>query len=333
MKFTHVLTYLVPLILLASCSKEDKLKMSSSFVEFTTDVKLTLYNVYEKDSSKVADVMSSSKAVFEYFNSEMNPYVKSSSINSLNSLEPGKRAEIPDALKEIMRISLNLYRYTDRYFNVAVLPVVELWGFYSGASPKKPDDNDIKELLKISDMDCYEFTQDSVLKKDARCRIGLGGIAKGYAVDSVAAHLISRGFNDFIIEAGGDLIVRASEPKKIGIKHPREDNGMIDTLYVSNGAVATSGDYEKYIVEDGVRYCHIINPYTGYGVSDMLSVTVISDKAYMSDAFATAAFAMGREKAEYIIRKNGLSAIIYYINDQNTISRITVNMEKYLRKN
>lgn len=332
MKITHVLTYAILVAVLVSCTKDERLKVSSSFVEFTTDVKITLYNLNRSDTIKAEKSFKSSRKIFEYFNSEMNPYVATSSLNKLNSIEPNKKTEIPVALREIIKISLNIYKYTDKYFNVAIQPVVQLWGFYSNATPAKPDMSELENVLKISDMDLYGFSGDSLIVKDKRCRIGLGGIAKGYAIDSVASYLSSEGYNDFIVEAGGDLVVRSSEPKRIGIKHPRIENALIDTLYVKNGAVATSGDYEKYIIEDGVRYCHIINPYTGYGTSDVLSVTVISEKAYLSDAFATALFAMGLEKAEYILKKNDLSGIIYYFDGEENIKSRMINIDKYLKK-
>ena len=329
MKITHVIKYAVLTCLLVSCTMNKKVKITSSFVEFSTDVNISLFGISMSDTSGTSDAISFSRGIFSYFNSEMNPYLETSSLSLMNSAEPMVKTEIPNSLRQIIRISRNLHKYTDKYFNVAVLPVVELWGFYTGTEPVKPEENMLKETLKISDLDLYNFENDSFFVSDKRCRIGLGGIAKGYAVDSVAHYLLSEGYNDFIVEAGGDMIVRSKKPKTIGIKHPRIENELIDTIYVSSGAVATSGDYEKYIEADRQRYCHIINPYTGYGTSDIISVTVISEKTYLSDAFATAAFAMGREKAEYILEKNKLSALIYYYGDGKEINKKEINMENY----
>lgn len=329
MKITHVIKYAVLTSFLVSCTIDEKVKITSSFVEFSTDVNISLFGISRSDTSRTSDAISSSRDIFSYFNSEMNPYLATSSLSLLNSAEPQVRTEIPHPLRQIIKISKNLYKYTDKYFNVAVLPLVDLWGFYTGKEPVKPEEQLLMETLKFSDLDCYIFEGDSFVVSDKRCGIGFGGIAKGYAVDSVAHYLLSEGFNDFIVEAGGDLIVRSKNPKSIGIKHPRLENQLIDTIYVSSGAVATSGDYEKYIEVDGERYCHIINPYTGYGTSDIVSVTVISEKTYLSDAFATAAFAMGKEKAEYILEKNKLSALIYYFDGGQKILKKEINMENY----
>lgn len=328
MKISHVIKYAVLACFLVSCAGIEKVKVTSSFVEFSTDVNISLFGLDIPDSSKTSHIISASREIFSYFNSEMNPYIETSSLNILNSAEPHVRKEIPVPMREILKISKNLHKYTDKYFNVAVLPVVELWGFYNEKEPSKPDEQLLMETLKISDLDCYTFQGDSFIVSDKRCRIGLGGIAKGYAVDSTAHYLELQGYTDFIVEAGGDLVVRSPNVKNIGIKHPRIENMLIDTIYVRSGAVATSGDYEKFIEADGTRYCHIINPFTGYGISDIISVTVISEKTYLSDAFATAAFAMGREKAEYILEKNKLSALIYYYGN-GKIEKKEINMENY----
>ncbi len=332
MKFRHVLKYIMLVCFVVSCTKSEKLKITSAFVEFATDVNITLFGINGTDSMKASEAVSDVRKIFAYFNSEMNPYVENSSLSRINSQDPGSRFEIPEPLREILKISIHLYKYTDKYFDVAILPVVELWGFYTAAEPSVPDEKELSDILKISTLDSYEFTGDSLEFKDGRCRIGLGGIAKGYAVDSAASYLYSRGYRDFIVEAGGDLTVRSPKSRMIGIRHPRKERSLIDTIYVADGAVATSGDYEKFIIADGVRYCHIINPDTGFGISDLISVTVISEKTYLSDAFATAAFAMGRKKAEYILEKNKLSGLLYYKEENGGIGCSMINMEKYLKK-
>ena len=235
------------------------------------------------------------------------------------------------SLKKIIKISDNLYKYTDGSFDVALAPVVRLWGFNTISQPKLPNPIKLINLLKIASFDFIKYEKDSIYYSDDRCGIDLGGIAKGYAVDSVATYLQKSGIDEYIVEAGGDLLVKSKTARSIGIKHPREHGALIDTLYVTNGAVATSGDYEKYFIEDNTRYCHIINPSTGYGVSDLVSVTVITDKAYLSDAFATAVFVMGKEKGKQFLLQNNLSGLLIS-QDNGKLSKISINLEKY-RKN
>jgi FAD:protein FMN transferase len=330
MKFTRALIYAAVLaFIMVSCSKNEKLKLTGSFSEFTTNVNITVFGLDEKDTVKVQIVFSKSREIFRYFEKEMNSYNDSSALSELNRLEPGRKIEVPPSLKEILKISRNIHKYTDGAFDVAVLPVVKIWGRNISSGKGIPDKAEIEEALSYSVLDCYDFSNDSVSVRDARCAIGLGGIAKGYAVDSVASYIRKSGFRDFIIEAGGDMYVSSTKPKTVGITHPRVPGGIIDTVYVKDKAVATSGDYEKFVIDNGVRYCHIINPSTGYGTSDLIAVTIISDKAYLSDAFATAAFVMGREKAKYFIEKNNVGGLIYYLSDGGEVISEEINIKNY----
>jgi thiamine biosynthesis lipoprotein len=329
MKIRHVLKYLMLIVILVSCSREEKSKISASFVEFSTDIKITVYDVKKSDEEKVRKIIGETEGVFRYFNSELNAYEENSSLSRINNLKPGTMVPVPESLRKILKISQNIYKYTDKTFDIAIQPVVDLWGFNTLSIPARPDSAKLSDLLKISNLESYRFSNDSIGVTDERCRIGFGGIAKGYSVDSAAAFLSSKGLSDFIVAAAGDIIVRSSTPKTIGIRHPRMINEIIDTLYISDAAVSTSGDYEKFLIDGNNRYCHIINPFTGYGTSDCISATVISEKSYMSDAFATAVFVMGREKGRYFIEKNNLSGIIYYLSADGQILSDRINLEKY----
>jgi FAD:protein FMN transferase len=330
MKTTHALICAAVLaIILVSCGREEKIKLTGSFSEFTTNVNITVFGLNSCDTTKVQEVFRNSRKIFKYFETEMNCYNDSSSLAELNRLEPGRKIKIPSSLKDILKISQNIYKYTDGAFDVGILPVVEIWGKSIKEGEGVPSEEKIQETLAYSGLKCYDISNDSVSVSDSRCKIGLGGIAKGYAVDSVAAFIKKSGFREFIIDAGGDLYVSSSHPKTVGISHPRIKGGIIDTLYVSDKAVATSGDYEKFVMDNGIRYCHIINPATGYGTSDIIAVTIVSEKAYLSDAFATAAFVMGREKARYFITKNNVGGIIHYLSDDGEVTAESINVEKY----
>ncbi|NOR44353.1 MAG: hypothetical protein GQ534_02115 [Candidatus Delongbacteria bacterium] len=320
------------LILLASCSKGKKKKFSTNFVEFTTDITITAYGLYEGDEEEVNAVFSGSRKIMEYFNQEMSPELETSTLSKLNKEAVQNKVEVPASLKRILKISHNLYKYTDKSFDIALAPVIKLWGFNSLIDPELPNPIKLIDLLKVSSFDAIEYNIDSIFYTDSRCGIDLGGIGKGYAVDSVANYLNENGINEFIVEAGGDLLVRAETAKSIGIRHPREHGALIDTLYVANGAIATSGDYEKFFIQDSTRYCHIIDPATGYGTSDLVSVTVITDKAYLSDAFATAVFVMGREEGKYFLIENDLSGLLIYEDDNGTLKKIGINLGRYIKQ-
>jgi len=145
-------------------------------------------------------------------------------------------------------------------------------------------------------------------------RIGLGGIAKGYSVDRAVQAIKDFGIKNFAVNAGGDLTVRGRKDGKlwwVGIRHPRSKTENIALLPISNGTVATSGDNERFFVVNGVRYCHVLNPRTGYPANECQGVTLIAKTAYLADAFATAVFVMGPAKGmQFIESQDHLEGMI-----------------------
>ena len=116
------------------------------------------------------------------------------------------------------------------------------------------------------------------------------------------------GIKGGIINAGGDIMAFGSRKWRIGLKDPRGP-GVIAVIPVKNKAVATSGDYERYFIKNGRRYCHILNPRTGWPATRYMSVTILADKCIDADAWATAVFVMGLDKARNILKSRGMSWI------------------------
>ena len=142
--------------------------------------------------------------------------------------------------------------------------------------------------------------------------LDLNGIAKGYAVDLAVQKLRHAGLEHFLVNAGGDLYASSggvsknstkdsTKRWKVGIQHPDETESLIALLPVANGAIATSGDYERYFEKNGTRYHHIIDPDTGYPANQSRSVTVLTSRAYLADALATAVFVLGPETGVTLI--------------------------------
>jgi thiamine biosynthesis lipoprotein len=136
--------------------------------------------------------------------------------------------------------------------------------------------------------------------------IDLGGIAKGYAVDRAFDLLRNLGYRNLIVNAGGDLRVGGSklnQPWSIGVQHPRESQKILARISVSDGAMATSGDYEKYFIHQGKRYHHIVNPKDGFPAEACQSVTFLHKDGMTADALATAVFVLGPEKGYALCQK------------------------------
>ena len=139
--------------------------------------------------------------------------------------------------------------------------------------------------------------------------IGLGGIAKGYAIDRAGLKIRQAGISNFLVDGGGDILAVGmvnGRPWLVGIRDPRGDRSdLIKKLSVSGGAVVTSGDYERFNIVDGRRYHHIIDPRTGFPADKCRSVTVFAPEAERADVLATAVFVLGPEEGLKLIKQAG----------------------------
>ena len=161
----------------------------------------------------------------------------------------------------------------------------------------------------------------STVHKTRQVQIDFGGIAKGFAVDQIAKLLESWGCTDYIVDIGGDLIVKGKNPYgnlwQLAVEAPDGSGGIIDVLGVTDIAVATSGDYRNFRIHDGKRYSHVIDPDTGKPIEhSVASVTVFHSSATHADAYATALLVMGLEDGLAFAEKQNLPAVFLSVDDQ-----------------
>ena len=208
-------------------------------------------------------------------------------------------------------------------FDVTVGPLVKSWAIGT-TDAKVPDKAEIEQLLKLVDYKSITIDEKSntaqLLKKGQI--VDLGGIAKGYAGDEAVKIYKEHDIKSAFINIGGNVVVLGSKPDKtpwkVGIQDPRatRDN-YLGIVEVSNKAVVSSGDYERFFEKDGIRYHHILDPYTGYPAnSGLMSVTIIADSSIDADALSTATFVLGLQKGiELIESLKGVEAI-FITNDK-----------------
>jgi FAD:protein FMN transferase len=244
----------------------------------------------------------------EEINRSMSTFQPDSEISRFNTLEnAGDALAVSEDFFNVMRTAENLYRVTGGALDGTVMPLVNLWGFGpDGFTGKVPDPTDIKRCLDSVGFSGIELKQGQLLVKSrAGIRLDLAAIAKGYGVDVLATLLRGRGHHNFLVEVGGEVFaegVRKDGKKwRVGINRPREDAAFDDVYHVvalEGKAMATSGDYRNFFELDGRRYSHIIDPSSGYPVSNgVVSTSVMADNCTLADGLATAMMVMGAEKA------------------------------------
>jgi thiamine biosynthesis lipoprotein len=195
--------------------------------------------------------------------------------------------------------SLQLSAQSEGAFDISFGALAPLWAPpRDGQAATLPGPAAIRQALTRvgSKHVLLDYDQTSVRLERAGMRIGLGAIAKGYAVDQVVHLLRARQVTDFIVDGGGDLYLAGrhlDRPWRVGIKDPRQPDTYFATFEARNQAVVTSGDYERYFFKDGKRYHHILDPRTGRPARGLMSVTVVQPKATLADGLATAAFVLG----------------------------------------
>ncbi len=202
-------------------------------------------------------------------------------------------------------------------FDITVGPLVKAWGI-STDNQRIPGDDELKNLVSLTDYNDLLIDKSSnraMLKREGQM-VDLGGIAKGYAADCAIEIYKKHGIKSAIINLGGNVKVLGSKPDgtpwKIGIQNPRAPIGkIVGIVEVTDKTVVSSGDYQRYFIEDSVRYHHIIDPRTGRPAdSGLMGVTVITDSSIDADALSTAAFVLGLEKGMELVESlDGVEAV------------------------
>jgi FAD:protein FMN transferase len=241
----------------------------------------------------------------DQINKSMSTYIQNSEISRFNqSTEVWKKQGISEDFLYVMRLSDKLFKLTGGAWDGTVKPLVDLWGFGGqGRPPELPDQARIKAALSIIGFDKIRIDSKgkSLQKMVPGVTVDLASIAKGFGVDQVSKRIRDHGYRDFIVEIGGEVFAsgktRDGTPWKIGINTPKSDapaDEVYKTLDLSDKAVATSGDYRNFIEINGVRYSHILDPRTGYPITNhVASVTILSDNCTFADGLATAVMVLG----------------------------------------
>ncbi|WP_235015342.1 FAD:protein FMN transferase [Oceanicoccus sp. KOV_DT_Chl] len=243
----------------------------------------------------------------------MSPYKESSELARLNKLAADKPVNVSTELFSLIEKALWYSRISDGAFDITFASAGQLYDYRAG---QRPDEKTLQQAAALIDFNGVLLDQKNVTVSFSHpgMRIDLGGIAKGHAVDRGIAILQQQGIQAAVVSAGGDsrmLGDRGDRPWVIGIKHPRAANEQAVKIPLSNTALSTSGDYERFYIEDGVRYHHILDPRSGKSVEAIQSVSILAPLAVDSDALSTTVFVLGIEKGLALVnRLPGIDAII-----------------------
>lgn len=223
----------------------------------------------------------------------------------LSSINRAARSAIPVSVDQETAVLLDYafvaFDKSDGLFDITCGCLQQAWSFDDCVLPAQQE---IESLLVTVGMQHLQWLSPRLSFSRPGVQLDLGGVGKEYAVDRVADVLQQHGIRRAMIDLGGDLRILGPHadgaPWQIGIRNPREPDASIAHLSLSCGALATSGDYERYMDVDGVRYCHILNPHTGWPVQGLRSVTVLADQCMLAGTLSTIAMLMGHAGKQWL---------------------------------
>lgn len=257
--------------------------------------------VWDPAGEGSARVLREVRAAVTRVDSLMSNYRDDSEVSRINrAAGSGRWTRVSAETLEVLELAMHHGRSSGGAFDPTVGPVVDVWGFYreTGALPPGAALDSARALVGWRHIEVDRGARRVRLPR-AGMRLDLGAIAKGYAVDLALRAASRAGAQRLLVDLGGNIGVLGSAPGggawPLGLRHPREDRPFA-VVDVETGALASSGDYERYFVHDGVRYAHIIDPRSGWPVRGVASVSVLAPTGVASDALSTALFVMGPER-------------------------------------
>ncbi len=243
----------------------------------------------------------------------MSPYIETSELAIINKQAANRPVKISAELFKLIEKSIEFSQLSNGAFDITFASVGYLYDY---RMKQRPTDQQINRQLDGINYKNIRLNkaQLSISFSHKNTRIDLGGIAKGYAVDNSIDIISSCGIKNGLVSAGGDSRIlgdKNGRPWIMGVRHPRDKHKVVVSIPLSDSAISTSGDYERYFIEDGKRYHHIIMPATGEPAKSTWSTSVMANKAITSDALSTTLFVLGKEKALPLINSlDGIEAII-----------------------
>jgi len=314
-------------LLFVSCNRN-----INSTIKISGEAQGTSYNITYLAGSH-SNYRESFDSIFKKIDLSLSTYLPASLISRINRNDTTVITD--DYFTDVFNKSIEVSEKTNGLFDVTVAPIVNAWGF-GFSKREKVDAVLIDSLLKFIGYKKVRWEGKKLVKDIPQVMLDFNAIAQGYTVDVLASFLESKHINNYLVEVGGELRSKGKRLGNsrwvVGIEQPNEipATSLKAVIKIEDKALATSGNYKKYYVEDGKKYTHIINPFTGYPAkNNLLSATVIAGNCMTADAYATAFMVMGLEKSKAFLSKNKeLGLEVYFIYDDSGVSK-TYTSEKF----
>src|SRR6058998_3910780 len=294
-------------------SKSASGSVTSTRAQFLMGTLVEITAVAPSDASAQASLTAGFQE-FRRLENLLSTWIETSELSRVNQAAGLKPVSVSAETFDLLRRALEVAEYTEGGFNIAIGPAVRLWNIPE--APRIPTAMELDIAAQYVDYRRIHLdpARRTVFLEKSGMRVDIGGIGKGFAAEKAAAVMRENGATGGLVAVAGDFRVfgrRADGTAwPLGIQHPREPGKVLAMLDVTDEAVSTSGDYERYFLKDGVRYHHILDPQTLQPARLCQSVTIIAPDATTADALATGVFVMGPARGMALVERLGLGAVI-----------------------
>lgn len=319
-KITVLFLLAVAFFLFTNCNQERNKAVTIAGKAQGTTYHITYFDNRNVNYEKEID------SILKGIDLSLSTYLPGSIISRINKNDPG--VIVDNYFTEVFNASRAVSQKTNGLFDVTVTPVINAWGF--GFTRKAEVDSImIDSLLDFIGYKMVRLEGKRLIKDKPQIMLDFNAIAQGYTVDVIAAFLETKEIVNYLVELGGEVKAKGKKHNDqswtVGIDQPNEiaTNGrpLKAIVTLQDKALATSGNYRKFYVEEGKKYAHIIDPYTGYPAKhNLLSATVVAADCMTADAYATAFMVMGMEKSKQFLSENKeLHLEVFFIYDENGV--------------
>ena len=265
---------------------------------------------------------------------QISDWIPTTQISLVNKNAGIQAVKVDSEVFDLVSRAIKISEITDGAFDISYASMDKIWKF-DGSMKTMPTEEAIKKsVAKIGYKNIILNQQDqSIFLKFEGMKLGLGGIGQGYIADKVKDKLLANGCLSGIVNVSGDINAWGKQsnqkPWTVGIVNPMNKNKVFATFPLENSSVETSGNYEKYVMFNGIRYSHIIDPRTGYPAQGVVSVSVFAKQTEIADALATGIFVLGVEVGLDLVNQlKGIECII--VDDKGKIhSSKGIDIKKY----
>lgn len=298
--------------------------------EYRTSQGAVFGTTYHITYNHNADLSTDITRVLKDVDNSLSTFNANSTISLVNK---NMQVELDSMFLYVFHLAQHVAETTSGAFDITIAPAVNAWGF--GFKNAETIDNDLIDSLKqIVGYQMVKEENGAIVKEDNRIMLDCSAIAKGFGCDVVATLFDSIGIADYMVEIGGEIVVKGLNSKgsdwRIGISKPTDDSLATETelqtvLELSDRAMATSGNYRNFYYKDGKKYAHTINPATCRPVDhNLLSVTVLAENCAVADAYATAMMVLGLERSLELCKKlENVDAYFIYQDNEGVIQICT----------